>query len=347
MPTVFRVEIFTRDYSFKAASAIEPPVLAFDYLTLEKTKVKATANAEKGDIVNVLDGTGRVVYQGLVDDVERDKTRTQTITLKPLLSLFDVDVSFDRTTYQYAEDLIASIIDEHFIHNSDALQNIPGMRLEVSSHTLARLNLKDNIHNLYEIITKAFGGHGVVTDLEFRPWSGEVMVTIGRRGGDIVIEADLPEVVAKSMVIGDSYGKLNKLTLIDRGDEAQRSVYYLHQSGTISTIDEDRLLPVFFGTEYIDVDEDEDFQAATYSRAYEVLAPQKFDNLIELTIPSHSRILDAELPIGTPASILSGGEVYTSVLTGHEKTQQTTKLLFGMVRVDLTKRLLIERRRSK
>ena len=72
------------------------------------------------------------------------------------MALFDVDVHFDRTTSSKIEQFIAGIITDNFISSHDALQNITGMTVETTSETTGALNLKDNIHSFYEIITDVY-----------------------------------------------------------------------------------------------------------------------------------------------------------------------------------------------
>lgn len=344
MPTQFKVEIFQRNYTFKSFAPISDPRIAMDYLTLEKTKIKAAGVvASKGDYAHVTDGTGNVVYQGIVDDVEAEKSGI-TLTVKPLLSIFDCNVHFDRSESSALETFLAGIITAHFVSNADRLQNIGGMEVVTTSSTTGRLNLKDNVHALYDIIAKCLTGYGITVSMVLLPQSQKLMVKIGKANGAAVIEADLPGIVEKSFIIGDSYGQLNKVTVINKDNETQQANYYLHSDGTISSVNADRIVPVFFSAEYIEAPED--FGAESYSRAYEILAPQKYDNLIELTVPNESGILQTDMAMGTEVTILSGDNGYTSVLTGYERTGLATKMIFGVVRAELTKRLILERRKA-
>jgi hypothetical protein len=342
LQTAYKVEIFSRALQFRAFAPIERPGVRFDYLTLEGFAITAPpVPVEKGDIAHITDSMGLVVYQGIVNEIAHGKTLS--IGLLPLLSLFDLSVSYDRTDLQTGalEDFIAGILTELYITNPDLMQRIP-MTVKTTSSTSSALNIKSNVHELYDIITRAFTQYGVVVSAEFLPQQRVILVSIGATPSEVVIEAELRNVLQKNIVIGDNYGRVNKLTLIDKGDESVRATYYLHTDGSVSTIDTDRIMPVFPAAEYV---ESEDFEADAPLRARERLSTQKHDNLIELTYRRGDRLVPAEaLPIGTVAQIIDD-RVYRSVLTGYEQAEQTIKLIFGNVRMDLTQKLILERRR--
>lgn len=87
MHTLFKCEVFARDFTFRSFAPIESPEIQFDYLTIEKTTLRAVKlDAKKGDFISVTDQNGNVAYQGIVDDVETDKTGV-TISAQPLMSL--------------------------------------------------------------------------------------------------------------------------------------------------------------------------------------------------------------------------------------------------------------------
>ena len=344
MPTRYKIEIFQRDFTFRSFSPIQEPEISVDYLAMEKISVPAImATALKGDYASITDGSGKTVYQGIVDDVETEAAGS-TITLKPLMSMFDTDVYFDRSTSGNLEPFIAGIIQDNFVNSGDSLQNVPGMTVQTTSTTAGKLNLKDNIHSFLEIITKSLTAYGVVVTMELLPQQKALQVTIGKATQRVVVEADLPGIIEKSILIGDSYGQLNKLTIVNKNDESQTATYYLHTDGTVSTENADRITPVFFSSDFVEPETAEEFADEAYSAAYDALAPQQYDNLIELSAPDGSGILNTSMGIGTEAEIHSGGNIYTSILTGYEKSGGTTRLIFGVVRAELTKRLIMERR---
>lgn len=345
MPSPFKAEIFDRAFTFKDFSPIQNPSISYDYLTLEPTKIVCPKiNADKGDFIVV--SREDVVYQGIVDDVQIGTA--VTLSVKPLLSLFDCDVHFDRTQSHQLETFIAGIITENWAENTDALQNVTGLTVTTTSDTTGYLNLKDNVHNLYEIIVKALTGYGIVVDFTISPQSKTAEVVIGVQNATAVIEADLHNVVSKVLTLGDSYGAPNKITVYNADNAAQTpQTYYLHQNGTISASQVGRITPVFPTVAEVTVEEGSTFTAAAREAAYDALKPQQFDNCIEVTILDGSRLVSADMAIGTTVTVYAKSAAYKSILTGWTRSGLATTLTLGNVRVDLTKKLILERRRSK
>lgn len=344
MQAPYKIEVFSRDFTFKSFSVIEKPDFSMDYLTIEKTSVWAKEiTADKGDFVHITTGT-EIAYQGIIDDLEPGIDGV-TLTLKPLIALFDVNVKWDRNAIENIEDFIAGIITDNFVNSGDDLQNIPGLAVSTTSETAASLNLDSDIGEFYNIITTALTGYGVVVDFSFDPQNKNASVIIGKSLKSTVIEADLPNVIGTSFIIGDSYGQLNKLTVINQDDNSEEKTYYLHNDGTVDDVDNDRIFPVFFSYQFVSVG-DKDFATEAYAAAYTALAPQKYDNCIEITINTENRLIDASMSIGTEAVIYYGNKTYISVLTGFSKSDKTVTLVFGCVRAELTKRLILERRKK-
>lgn len=344
MLTLYKAEIFARDYTFRSFAPIEAPTISEDYLTLEKTTFRAkNISAQKGDFIRVSEQNDTAIYEGVVDDVQSDKAGT-TISAQPLMSLFDVDVHFDRTASSNIETFIAGIIEENFISSGDSLQNIAGMTVETTSATTGALNLKDNIHSFYEIITKSLTAYGIAVNMSLDVQNKALAVTVGKVTGTATIEANLKAITEKSIIIGDSYGGLNKVTIYNKADEAQTVTYFLHTDGSVSTEGTNRVTPVFFSAKFLDTEED--FDTAAYQKAYDVLTPSAYDNLIELTVAKDCGVLDAAMQMGTEVLVIDGENSYKSILTGRTTTGKSVKLSFGVVRADLTKILILEKRRD-
>ena len=344
MLTLYKAEIFARDYTFRGFAPISAPTIAVDYLTLEKTTFKAKSiAAQKGDFIRVTEQNGASVFEGIVDDVESGNSGT-TISAQPLMSLFDIDVHFDRTTSSKIEDFIAGIITSNFISSGDSLQNVTGMTVEATSSTTGALNLKDNIHSFFEIITKSLTAYGIAVNLELNVQKKTLAVTVGKVTDTATIEANLKAITEKNIILGDSYGELNKVTIYNKADEAQTVTYYLHTDGSVSTENTDRVTPVFFAAKFLDTEED--FGTAAYQKAYETLAPSTYNNLIELTTAKDSAVLDTSMKMGTEVLVIDGDKSYKSILTGYSITGNLVKMTFGVVRADLTKILILERRQT-
>ena len=53
-----------------------------------------------------------------------------------------------------------------------------------------------------------------------------------------------------------------------------------------------------------------------------------------------------EHAVGEPVTVLYRGARYKSVFTGWKESERTATLTFGAVRLELTKKLILERRRN-
>ena len=304
-------------------------------------------NVSKGDFVHITDISGNIIYQGIAT-APNVQNGVLTLGIKPLLSLFDITVSFDRTALLSGslEAFLGGIITARYISNADILERISMNVFTTSSTTGTALNLKDNVHSLWDIAISAMTGYGIVINAILKPSTNTIEVTIGKVGTSIeTVEADRENCVKSSFTIGDDYGATNKMTLINKNDETETAVYYLHTDGTISTTNADRITPVFETVEYIE--SSGTFADDAHSRALEALTPQEHDNLIELTFNAADKLVDLSgMAIGQVVSICHDGSMYKSILTGKQKSELNTKLIFGNVRVDLTKKLVIEKRRK-
>lgn len=346
MPTPFKLEVFDKDIVYKDSTVISDTPLIEDYLTLKTTFIEIRKiDVAKGDYIHVTDFYNNMKYQGVVDKLETDEY-TCSLWLKPLRSILDCIVSFDRTYLATGtlEGFISLIITSEFISNSDTLQNIPGLSVTTESSTNgAVLDLESNIGQLYNIIISALSAYGIVVSVELKPQTKAIDVVIKTANTTSVpVEADLANCIDKKFVIGDNYGAVNKLILYNQDDESETVTYYLHTDGTISTVDTNRVTPVKCRKEYLP---SRDFEEKALAKATKQLAPQKYNNLIQLKYDIDDKIVRfSDMSIGTTADIYSEGEVYKSILTGYEKTEDVVLLVFGIVRVNRTDKLFLEKR---
>lgn len=347
MQKLFKIEIFSSTFEFKDFSVIDKPTISFDYLTLENNEITVLKkiNASKGDYVNITDIHNNSIYQGIVADITFNKN-TSSLTLRPLLSILDVMVDFDRTdlTTMSLEDFLGRIITNTYMINSDALQNISIDITEKTTTLNAKLNLKDNVHNLYEICLLAFNLYGVVVSANLMPQAKKINIEIGKiESNGLAIELDLHNILDKNIVIGDDYGALNKVKFINKADETQTATYYLTTDGTISTNNINRISPVFFTTEYIESDV---FVDDAFNRANELLSATKYNNLIEVTCRTDDKLINPlKMKIGDKVTLITANKVYSSVMTGYELNLDIITLVFGSIRLELTKKLILERRK--
>ena len=348
MPKAYRAEFFDNDLNFVAWAQIDNAPIAFDYLTLEETTVSTNKPLYEVSTLNFCrivsnDGTK---YSGVVSSTTASKTGS-SISIKPLLSLFDVTCFFDRTKLQTMslENFIGGIMESLYA-GDDVLQNLLGFSAVSKSETLnAKLNLKDNVHSLFDILTVALKKYGIVVTVDFDPEQKTVTASIGKaESKGWTVEADLSVFSNVTVDFSDGLGGLNKLTLVNKNDESQKAVYYLHPNGSVDMVNDNRITPVKFSFDFVD---SEDFAADAEEQAKSTLTPEAFNNLIEFTVPIENKIVRIDNhSIGESASILYQGAQYESILTGWAETSRTVTLTFGAVRLELTKKMILERRKA-
>lgn len=116
-------------------------------------------------------------------------------------------------------------------------------------------------------------------------------------------------------------------------------MYYLTPSDKVTRFPLERISPVRFNTVYVSVSEGGKFEDAAYEKARTELTTG-YDNLIELTVFKNDRMVNPDgWNIGDVVLVLKGGKEYRSVLTAKKVNGQTTTLVFGSIRRELTKLL--------
>lgn len=348
MRHLYKVEVFARDYRYKDMTLLSELNVQMDYLTLENTTLTVVdLAADKGDFVHITDFYGVIIHQGIVLDVAREGNRAK-LKVAPLLSLLDVQVQYDKAIFQSKplEDCISKIITDTYISNADSLQNIAGIEVEQESSTPdTPLDIRSNIHAFWDIITKALTLYDIVVQARLEPQSKKMFFTVGKVSGKITLEAQLGNCLAHNFVLTDNYGTLNKITFINKDNENEKAIYYLHPSGAIDRKDENRITPVFFSAEYIQGAED--FLKEAYSRAYEQMTPEKYQQCIELSFREDDRMVSPnQIHIGQLAEIWYQDKRYTSVMTGYSRGKGVITLVFGCIRLELTKKLILSRRQE-
>lgn len=344
--SLYNVEIFKPDFSYRSSTQAQDITYEFDYLSLSNNKIRLqNISAERGDYIRIAKGA-RKIY-GVIKGVS--ESDTVCIEYVNILSLFDVNIYADIITFindstTFIEQWLAETIQSSFVANEDSLQNIYGMDVCVSSETMGKKKLKydSNIFNLYELITNILTQHAIVVDVDIDVQNKRIIVEIGKhKVEERHIEADLPNVLDKEIAIEKGDEAINKMLIINEDNQSEQIAYYLLQDGTVSSIAEetDRISPVVFDTAFISISDDEVFADKAYDEAVSALTPEEYDNFISITVSNDDELVKPdEWIIGQKAAIIHKGKVYHSILTGIEIKKRTT-LMFGAVRKDLTKKL--------
>lgn len=327
------------DYEFDYLSTVENSVLvAFD------------ENVKKGDYIRLVNDQDS--YFGYITAIQVNETIQgfSEIRFKPFISLFDVPILFDTTLQGSAtslEQAIADYITAYFINNSDTSQNIFGLEVETISTTLGwgfhitsdqKELAKAIINFMSSIIRRALTKYQVGLYVEPNFQTKKIKVSIGVKNYQpFYIEADLPSIIEKSIILNETNEDINKLIIYDQANLTTNIIYYKHPDGSYDTSNTNRIVPVIFGMTSVSVAEGETFAGMAKDAADKQFDVDSYSNLIELTLDNDDKlILPKNLSIGQLVYVITNGASYGSILTGIQKSEKT-KLIFGTIRLDLTK----------
>lgn len=352
---MYKAEFFAQDFTFAAAYLLDEAdtVLTLDYLTMDKCSLDLPVRktpVKKGDFCRVSRVGGTVLADFTVADCSCEESDC-TVSLRPLQAVLDVDVYNDGIPDCAA--WLAQQIRTYLIANSDAAQN-RALVLENTVPAADRpLTLDGDTANLLDVLATALTAYRLVLDAQLDLANKCIRLTLGQATTSAVLEADLPNVLEREITLGDSYGSKNKYILRRTSTDQETGTvtvleeksYYLHPDGSVDDQNVDRITPVFWTLGKLE--NSETWDADALAQAVEALTPEQYDNEIRLTLRRDDKLVTPEtLPIGTEATIYIGGQAYRSLLTGREWDGDTHCLVFGKVRVDLTKKLILQRRNT-
>ena len=343
----YKIEVFDRSFGFRSMAVTGELNLAFDYLTLER--ISATVkdiDVRRGDLIHITDFEGQTVYDGIANLTETDRS-TVTVNVDPLLSLLNVDVVFSAKDANI-EDWIANLITAKYISNShDALQDLDAT-VTATSSTAGEIATEGNMVNLWDVCVAAFQQFGITVQASLNLATKKIAFSVGTISGSRVVEADLPNVLEKNFVLEDST-EVNLVSFILEDLSDRYSAYIDTSDGTLQLVSgdpaqTDRQTPVYEQIEMVSsLDPTE-----LLPKAQELLLPGKYNSLIELTFDIDDQLVTpAALTIGEPVQVSHNGNLYDTILSGYEQSEGTMRLIFGVVRLELTKKLIIERRSSR
>lgn len=355
---MYKVEIFSDQFIYKSMAMVDETTTAIeqDFLTYDSNTIQTPLiDCEKGDLIHITDQNNNYVADGIIADVQPGN-KAQEITIRPLNALFDTEVFYTAVTDCIT--WLATNIDNAFMSNTDTLQNRPiTLTYTTSADTLplTGFNLHETV-NILSVMVSAMKTYGVVVASRLDLPNKRFTVNIYQQTATKTLEASLKNVLQKSVTIGDSYGSTNKAIIrkIRVVDDVTtvlgQTEFYLHPNGTIDTTDGNRIVPVFWELESLELDDDmteSEWQAAALSRAKEILTPAKYDNEIVLQYDRDDLLArPADLLIGTATTIYLDGNTYASILTGKRIEGQKITLIFGVTRTELTKQLSIKQRET-
>lgn len=347
----FNIEIFDPDFTLVQHSNINDISYNVDYLSPVENSVTVPFNSAitSRDYVHIYNNDHD--YFGIIVGTDTSQCPEGWVQLryKPFTSLFDAPIMFD-TDYQGSatslEDCLAGIITDYWASNSDTSQNITGLSVSTISTTSNwGFNLKSDVEDMHKciinfrnvLISRALSKYrvGVYVTPDFE--NQTISIEVGVKSNDTYyIEAALPNVIIDNVVMQEGSYSVNKLVVYSEADMTSTITYYLHPDGTFNTTNNNRVTPVIFDTVSVSVD-NTTFAEAALEAAQEAFVLEGYKNLIELTVLNNDSLVRPDsLDLGQLVSIISNGVSYPSILTGYE-IGNTTKLIFGSIRVDLTK----------
>ena len=348
----FNVEIFDREFNLIQHYNVGAIDYKYDYLsTVENSVIVAfNENVQNGDYISISNNTDS--YFGYISAIAVNEAVQgfSEIKFKPFITLFDASILFDTTLQGSAttlEQMIADYITDYWINNTDTDQNIYGLEVETISSTSGwgfhitsdqkGLN-KAIINFMTSIIRRSMTKYQVGLYAEPDFLSKKIVIKIGVKApGTFFIEADLPNVVEKSIIVNESTQDMNKLIIYDQADLVTNTIYYKHPDGSYDTTDDDRITPVIYNITSVAVSEGDTFADVAQDAADKQFDVDSYSNLIELTVQNEDKLVMPDtLTIGQLVNVASNGTSYASILTGVERSD-VTKLIFGTVRLDLTK----------
>lgn len=348
----FNVEIFDREFNLIQHYNVGAIDYNYDYLSTVENSVtiEFNENVEKGDYIRIVNNTDS--YFGFISSIAVNEAIQgfSEIRFKPFIALFDAPILFD-TTLQGSdtslEQAIADIITDYWISNSDTDENIYGLEVQTISTTSGwgfhitsdqkGLN-KAIINFMTSIVRRSLTKYQVGLYAEPDFTNKKIVVSIGVKAMQtFYIEADLPNVIEKSIIVNETTEDMNKLVIYDQADLTTNVIYYKHPDGSYDTTDDDRITPVIYGITSVSVAEGDTFADVAQDAADKQFDTDTYSNLIEITVQNEDEIvLPQTLTIGQTVNVISNGTSYSSILTGVERSNKT-KLIFGTIRLDLTK----------
>lgn len=353
---VYNIEIFDRAFTLKGHTNTEDIQFDEDYLSPDRNEVTVlNVDASIGDYIRI--NSGDVEYFGIIDSVASKSEDLIEISYKSFLSLFDTDCLFNtdlQGSSTSLEQMLANLITSMFISNSDTSMNVEGLSVTTTSTTSGwGFNLKSDKENMHHCIINMLNvliirsmeqyrvRIKVVPDIQ----NQTITLQIGTNANDAVtVEADLPNVINKNVVIKETNNDVNKLVVYDTESYTTTRTYYLHPNGTYNMTNSNRILPVVQEIRGTAPERNGSTITRTFakmadSEAAEVFGSIEYNNLIELEMLNDDSLVNPyNMEVGQVVNVISDGVSYNSILTGR-KIGQTTTLIFGTVRLDLTKRL--------
>lgn len=344
----YNVEFFDEELNYVTNTCSEDINYKEDYLDPERSRITIFTDTDvKTDYLLRVKAAG-VEFIGRVSSTEQKDDGTTDITFRSLAEMLDTDVLI--TTADLTgnlETFIGKILTDLYVDNPDEEMNIPLAITEKTSTSSWALDLFDTdetskIVNLFDdIVIPAFGAYGIILNFGLDIPNAQITLSIGKNTAITkYIEADLPNILDKSIIIQKAKKRINKVIVYNEEDYSENVTYYLHSDGTFDTTDTDRITPVVYDLLTVSTSSSGTFTDKALAKAQKTFDKNKYDNLIELSLINDDELLSPwAVDMGQIVNVISDGVSYSSILTGREMRDNVTTLIFGTIRQELTKYL--------
>ncbi len=438
----YNVEIFDSDIAYRDHTELDAVSLSIDCLDIEKNKIDLPLGTEvqERDFIRIKRDDEE--YLGIVTqvDLKDDEVR---VSFVDMMNIFDIPVMVSMSDIGSGtmEQFIADCITDALISSSDTYQNLDYLAVSVGSSTtgwsLSTSSEADMIElDLFDdIILPAMQAYQIRVTFEADLNDQTITATIDKNTStEVTIEADLPNVIEKTVTVKKPKKDINKVVVYNKNDYSMIRTYYLHSDDSYDTTDDDRREPVNYSietvsssnqekalasiekemqsaateikslnsqetlsdddkaqlladaeilnsrlslgltadsdgyitdssgtivtdlstiedeiTEYVsssagETEADEvalaDFIEDADTKAATVFSRNSYENLIKIKVLTSDTLVNPEdMEIGQVVSVIHNSTEYSTVLTGKNIEEDTTELVFGMIRTELTKLL--------
>lgn len=358
----YSVDIFDRSMVFVGHTIVDNSKIDDDYISAKANGIQfgtIDADIKNGDFIRLQNE--QTTFFGVIVDVTPGKYIT-SLQFKPFISIFDELFLFDTKTqgtdanvsHPTLEQTIKRYIDAMYVNNSDTLQNLPLVVSIDPSITQTQnwsLNITPDVKeshysiiHLYSVlIVNALKKYGVAIEVTPSFRTRKINLKITKNLQTFKIDANLDNVLVKTLKYNDRPTGTNKLVVYNDQDYSQTITFYVYLDRTWGVNNTNRITPVVVESRSVTPDDEfedplEGFAAAALDLAYSTLSGLQWDNLIELeAVPSDKNIEPNQMKIGQSVSVWYKGGKYTSILTGKIISTNSVTLLFGSERIEYSK----------
>ena len=340
---------------------VEDLKLSFDYFKKETNSIEVPngQNIKTRQIVRIVDALDiSVQYTGIVTAVEQNGNLTKVSFSDFLNSYADTNVVFDirnqKNNSLYLENYLADVLYKVEEQNGwNLIDLIQTLWIQTSTTSVKPFNFNikpDNENTNYAVV----GFKNVLIDrssTDYDVWINEyyderyILDVVKKEDSYKYIETHAPYVISSTVRFEQNNDSTNRLNVINAENGNQRyycllndgSIYFVGTELDIESIPETAVQPPYFAESVVKISEGDTFAEKAYEEAYQKLKVDTANNLIEIEVPYDTSDFKT-WKIGQKVKVYHKDKEINTVLTGY-KIDKTLTLIFGTVRLELTKRI--------